>query len=299
MIVDFRLLVFKTVAQKMSFTKAAEELSISQPAVSKHITELESQLGSALFIRKSGKIHLTEKGVKLLEYTKRILYLYKCINEELAMDDERFSGSLSIGASTTIAQYVLPEMLANFKKEYPGIKIAIRNGNSEQIEKMLTEGEIDFGIIEDRGTRSGIHYENFSEDEIVLVCADTLHHRITETDTEGLTALPLVIREYGSGTLDVIEHALESRRITLKDLNIEIQLGSTESIKGYLCNSDAFALVSVAAITEELREHKLKIVDITDLEIKRRFRFISKQGDNSKTASLFKDFCIEYRKRNK
>ncbi len=294
MIIDFRLLVFKTVAQKGSFTKAADELSISQPAVSKHINELENQLGGALFLREVGKITLTERGEKLLEYSKRILYLYKCINEELRKDDERFSGTLSIGASSTISQYVLPEIVAKFRKEHPEIRIGIKSGNSEQIEGMLTYGEIDFGLIEGRGNRAGIHYEHFASDEIVLVCADNeAHSSVSEIQIGDLTKIPLVIREYGSGTLDVIEHELETRKIGIKDLRIEIQLGSTESIKRYLFNSNAYAMLSIAAISNELKEHKLKVIEIKGIDIKRNFRFISKQGESSQLSELFKQFCLK------
>ena len=294
MILDFRLLVFKTVAQKGSFTKAADELSISQPAVSKHINELETQLGGPLFIREIGKITLTEKGEKLLEYSKRILYLYRCINEELTQNGERFSGTLSIGASSTISQYVLPEIVARFKNEHPEIKITIKSGNSEQIEKMLTYGEIDFGIIEGRSNKAGLHYEHFADDEIVLVCADRNENKeLTELTLEKLSCLPLVIREYGSGTLDVIEHAIELHGKSLKNMNIEIQFGSTESIKRYLSNSESFAMISISAIRSELKERKLKVIEIKDLEIFREFRFISKQGDHSKLSELFKQFCLK------
>ncbi len=298
MVIDFRILVFKTVAQKGSFTKAAEELSISQPAVSKHIYELEHQLGGPLFLREVGKIRLTERGEKLLEYSKRILYLYKCINEEFQQDESRFSGSLSIGASTTISQYVLPEIVACFRNEHPEIKIVIKTGNSEQIESMLMYEEVEFGLIEGRGTRAGIHYEHFADDEIVLVCADNESHKnVTEIKYSEITNLPLVIREYGSGTLDVIEHELEKRKISMKDLHVEIQLGSSESIKRYLYNSDAYAMLSIAAVSSELKEHKLKVVEISDMSIDREFRFITKHGDNSKIAELFKQFCLRYHNR--
>lgn len=294
MITDFRLLVFRTVAHKRNFTKAAEELSISQPAASRHINELETQLGGALFFRETGGIRLTEKGERLLEYADRILYLYKCLDDELICRDSCFRGNLSIGASTTIANYVLPGIVSAFRTEYPGIRLTVKTGNSEQIEQMLREKDIEIGITENHGTRSGIRYEHFTDDEIVLVGRNIPEkYEPEEISLEEFRKSPLVIREYGSGTLDVIEHELERHRTGLRDLNVEMQLGSTESIKRYLYNSNAYALISVSAIKDELANNRLRIIDITGVSIKREFRFITLQGAGGRMNDIFKDFCMK------
>ena len=148
MITDFRLKVFKTVADRLSFTKAAAELLISQPAVTRHISELEKQLGVPLFDRCRGNVSLTAHGKLMLDYANRILAIYADLNDTFADDTGRPAGNIRIGASTTIAQYLLPGILASFRRRYPEIDVELANGNTEQIEELVAGGRIDIGMIE-------------------------------------------------------------------------------------------------------------------------------------------------------
>lgn len=293
MIVDFRLKVFRTVADKLSFTKAAHELFISQPAVTKHINELEKQISKPLFNRHGNSISLTSEGELLLSYAKKILTLYQELEDELNSLQKHVSGHLRIGASTTIAQYILPRMLAGFKKRHPEVQLTLINGNTERIEQLLLANSIDIGMIEGNSTLPQLHYELFVEDEIVLVSsADNKKITQPQISLDVLKDLPLVIREEGSGTLDIVEHLLEAQGIKRKDWHIEVQLGSTESIKHYLMYSNAFAFLSIHTIVEELSSNKLRVIEIEDRVISRSLQFISLHGQHARLVSLFKQHCI-------
>ncbi len=295
MILDFRLKVFNAVATHQNFTKAATELCITQPAVTKHISELEKQIGAPLFIRHGNKIAITPQGETLLDFAHRILELYRELNNEFASDAALCNGALRIGASTTISQYILPVILAKFKKRYPHIAIELLSGNSRDIERLAAEREIDLGLIEGNSNLTTLHYETFIKDEIVLVTSVT--NKVCQKDeitNEELLSLPFVFRESGSGTLDVIDAALINKGIDRKNLNIQLYMGSSESIKRYLLQSDTYAFISIAAVVDELKENKLRIVEVTNLEINREFRFVSLHGSYGKLVGIFKVFCLSY-----
>ena len=293
MITDFRLKVFKTVADRLNFTKAAGELMISQPAVTKHISELEKQVGVPLFVRKGGTVTLTQHGLLMLDYANRILGLYGNLNDAFADNGKLPSGKIRLGASTTIAQYVLPGILATFRRRYPEIKVEMSNGNTEQIEALVADGRLDIGMIEGKASGHALHYRPFMQDEIVLVTSvSNSTVRGEEIDREQLCEIPLIIRENGSGTLEVLSEALDAYGLNLRSMHIEMQLGSTESIKRYLYNSGAFAFVSIQAVLDELAQNKLRIIDVTGLDIQRKFSFVSAHGNYGRLIELFVQFCL-------
>jgi len=295
MVFDFRLKVFSTVAKKLSFTKAAEELFITQPAVTKHIKELEEQLDVALFTRHGSNISLTAAGQIVLNYSERIFDTYAALQNELAQLGDATKGSIRIGASTTLTQYVLPKILASFKNTYPAIQVTFVTGNTEFIEQQVTAGKVDIALVEGNSHHPEITYEPFVKDEIVLVTRTSgkLASR-GEIKPQQLTGIPLVLREQGSGTLDVIYRALKKCHIRPKDLTIEIQLASTESIKQYVMHSETAAFVSIHGIVRELRQKELSIIDIKGLDIYRTFQFIQLHGRASKLPALFKRFCLSH-----
>ena len=295
MLTDFRLKVFKTVADRLSFTKAAAELLISQPAVTKQINELERLLGKPLFLRHGNRISLTDDGVRLLEYANRILALYGELRDAFVEEQGAFSGEIRLGASTTLSQYVLPGLLAKFRKLYPDVRVTLFNGNTEQIERQIADGKLDFGMIEGTASNPALHYELFMDDELVLVTsASNTSFTREEITAADLPALPLVIRENGSGTLDVLSRELSRHGLSLRQLHIEMQLGSTESIKLYLFYSDTFAFVSVQAVLDELAANRLRVVEVGDMELVRRFSFVTAHGQRSRLTDLFKQFCLNH-----
>jgi DNA-binding transcriptional LysR family regulator len=295
MIFDFRLRVFFVVSNKLSFTKAAQELFITQPAVTKHIKGLEEQLRVALFTRHGNNISLTPAGNILFKYAEHIFSTYAAMENELAQLSDAAKGTIRIGASTTLAQYVLPKILALFKRAHPAIQFTFVSGNSEFIEQQITLQKIDIAIVEGNSHHPQITYEPFVKDEIVLVTrtASRLAQRGEVKHTQ-LPTIPLILREQGSGTLDVITKALKKINVRTKDLNVEIQLGSTESIKQYLLHSESAAFLSIHAIVNELRQKELSIIDIKGMDIYRTFQFIQLRGQTAKLPILFKRFCLSH-----
>ena len=165
---DFRLKVFRSVAKNLSFTKASQELFVSQPAITKHIQELEAAYQTRLFDRQGSRISLTESGHLLLEHCERILEDYKRLEYEMHLLHNEYTGGLKLGASTTIAQYVLPPLLASFIGKFPQVSLSLLNGNSREIEAALQEHRIDLGFVEGVFRLPNIRYTTFLEDELGL-----------------------------------------------------------------------------------------------------------------------------------
>ncbi len=290
MISDFRLQVFVTVAREMSFTRAAEELCVSQPAITKHIKELERLLSTALFRRSGNRISLTAEGERLLPQATHILGCYQQINDSVDEANGRYSGVLRVGASTTITQYILPAILAKFRKRYPSIEIVLMSGNSEDILREVERERVDVAVVEDAHTSSAFHYEMFRSDRLVLVSAKRREGVIS---LEQLQRLPLVLRESGSGTLDVLERELRHYNISRKSLNIEIQIGSSEGIVRYLKSSNAYAFISESAVRDYLDRGELYVVELESLTLDRSLRFASLHGGSHRLVELFKEFAID------
>ena len=285
---DFRLKVFYTVALRLNFTKAATELYITQPAVSKHIQELEETYKTKLFERNGSKIALTPAGQILLKHTKNIFEIYREIDFDMSSFINERQGLLRLGASTTISQYIISPVLARFHQKQQDIKVNLLNGNTEQIENALINKEIEIGIVEGQSKNQSIKYIPFLKDELVLVCS-TKNPLVkqNEISLEDLKAMKFITRERGSGTLEVIEYALKQIDFKITDLQIEMQLGSTESIKSYLLNSDCFAFMSIHAVDKELKNNELIVLDVENLSIERYFYIITLLGKSDSLSELF------------
>lgn len=290
---DFRLKVFYSVATNLSFTKASHELFISQPAISKHIRELEQRFETPLFERNGNKIQLTRAGELLLSHAQSLLAAYRQLNFEMNLLTNHFSGELRLGASTTISQYVLPPLLAKFMQKFPDIKLSLLSGNSNDIERALTEGKIDLGLVEGCAHLNTLHYEAFMKDELVVITHTSsslaIHDKLT---LEQFRSLPFVLRENGSGTLQVLESALSEHKIKLSQLNILIQLVSTESIKLFLANSDTLSVVSIRSVAREIVAGDFKVIDVPDLKMERKFSFVRPLGRNSGLDENFIRFVL-------
>lgn len=292
---NFRLKVFYTVATHLNFSKTAELLYISQPAVSKNIKELEAELNIKLFDRIAGKVKLTEAGHIVLDYAELALKQEQELLFSLDTLRQKYTGALKIGASTTIGQYVLPPILAVFHDKHPEVKLSLLNDNTTNIEAALLKNEIDIAIVEGSSKNSLIKYIPFIKDEIVAVAHTSQDiAQKDEIDIEELKKMPLVLREEGSGSLAVIINKLKEHGIKFTDMNIILQLGNTESIKSYLAHSNSISLISVHAVTKEIANGDFKIIDIKDLEINRIFYFIHSHGQLSGLPEVFLAFTQKH-----
>ncbi len=284
-----KLHIFKIVAKHLSFTKAAEQLFISQPAVSKSIKTLEEDYKTTLFVRKRNSIELTEDGKSFLLYVNRILAIYTEMEEQFLHKKERFPELIRFGVSTTLSNYIIPKSIAKFRAQFPQTKFEIISDNSSSIEDLILNEEIDFGITEGRINNSKLHFEKFIKDEIVLVTnVNNNSFKKGSIDLQTLKTIPMIEREKGSGTKAIIDQFLKENGI--KALHTVVSLSSTEAIKNYLYHSDHYALLSVHAIHNDLLANKLKIVDITDLSVERWFYFVKRTGFQSQNLEFFENF---------
>lgn len=295
---DFRLKVFTSVAKNLSFTKASQELFISQPAITKHIQELETMYQTRLFERMGNKIILTDAGRLLLEHCEKILEEYGRLEYEMNLLRNEHTGELRLGASTTIAQYVLPPLLARFIEKFPQVSLSLFSGNSLEVEKALQEHRIDLALVEGNMRQPNLKYSPFLKDELVaIVHSRSKWMEYEEITLDELQSIPLVLRERGSGTLDVFLSALQRHNIKLSDLNVRMHLGSTESIKLFLENSDCMAILSIRSINKDLYSGKYKVLDIKDLTMHREFDFVQLQGQDTGLLTLFMQFADHYKEK--
>ncbi|SFU30858.1 DNA-binding transcriptional regulator, LysR family [Pustulibacterium marinum] len=292
---DFRLKVFYTVAKHLNFTRAARELFITQPAVTKHIKEIENHFNTKLFHRNGTYISLTASGEILLKYAEEIFDTYRKLEIDIHAQQNKHAGTLRLGASTTIANYVLPLVLPDFQREYPDINLQLHIGNTEQIEKSLQNKEIDLGITEGFSKAAGLQYQEFLKDEIVLIVntANPLGEKAI-ISLEELQQLPLLIREPGSGTLEVIAHALVEKSMKISQLKTLMQLSSSESMKQYILNSDSLAFLSIYAVLNELKQKTVTILEVENLTIERNFYFVTNQAEMNYLVRLFTEFSSSY-----
>ncbi len=281
---SFKHKVFLEVTQQLSFTKASEAMFISQPAVSKHIQNLEEYYKCRLFERNGRVVSLTEAGKILYNHLLTARSLAREIEFDIgSLNDKRhLEGELKLGASTTVALYVLPPVLSAFGKQNPGVSMSLLNRNSENILKALLNNEIDLGIIEGKDKMSKVSSQLFLNDEVVPVCsARSYLTKQTTYPVDALKEIPLALRELGSGTLASLKAALKKSGIELNDLKITIRLGGTEALKNFILADDCLGFLPMKSIVKELNNGELKRLFIDGLNITRNFYFVQRYGDEN------------------
>lgn len=297
---NFRLKVFRAVADALSFRKAGEMLHLSQPAVSQQVRALEEELGVRLFDRGGGDRHgnqisLTEAGRILLDFAKRSAVILLEAERALAVLNREVAGELKLGASTTVAQYLLPRILGAFMKQYPQVHISMISGNTEHIVEAVAEGTVALGIIEGPALRRDLKTETMAPDELVLIVSP-IHewaHRKTAISINELTTVPLLMRERGSGSRRVVERALKTAGLPQRQLRIVMELDSTEAIISGVEAGLGVGFVSRWAVAKALRLGTVKVIKVAGLRIVREFRFIwPSGGDLAGTVESFHRFAL-------
>jgi len=271
----FRLRVFRIVAEELSFTRAAERLFLTQPAVTMQVKNLEEDLGLRLFDRTGQRIALTAAGTALLDYARRIAALCADAERDLAALKGETRGRLALGASTTIAQYLLPRLAGQFLAAFPAIELSILSGNTEEVVGALVEGRIALGLIEGPPNRADVKCQPFVEDEIVLVVPPSHEWAgMDSVDSAAIRSAKVILRERGSGTRQVVEDALKRARIDARKLHIALELDSTESIKSAIEAGIGIGFVSRWALAREVALGLLRVVPVRGLRIRRHFQFV-------------------------
>lgn len=291
---NFRLKVFRTVAEQLNFRKASELLHLSQPGVSQHVHALEEELGVALFDRTGNRVRLTRAGAVLLKYARRSASLAAEALGSIAKLESGSTAELRLGASTTPAQYILPRMLGAFQKLYPRTAIRVISGNTERVVRALLTGEIALGLIEGPASSRELHKQRFMGDRMVLIVPrDHAWAKRKKIPLSALTEAPLLLREHGSGSRRVVEIALRRARLRLSRLTLPMELDSTEAIVSGVEAGLGVGFVSEWAIAKELRLGTLRTVEVGGLKIERDLNFIRRAGPRSEGApAAFEEFAL-------
>jgi len=284
-----------SVAENLSFSKAADQMFISQPAITRHIQELEDRYKITLFERKGNKIYLTAAGKKIYNSYKVIAQKYRELEFEIGQINDSIIGDFKIGASSTISQYIIPKAIASFHKKYPKGQFFLTNGNSFEMENLLLDNKIDMALVENITSQSGIRYRDFLDDELIVVTGiHSVYSRKKTFTKDDLSSIPIVLREQGSGTLEVIKDAFTKHGIDFDIIKTPIHLGSTESIKNFLLDFDGLAIVSERAVKNELYHKSLVKINVNGFRIPRKLRIACKLGHKSRQVELFETFLLNY-----
>jgi len=271
---DRRLQVFHTVARLLSFTKAAETLHMTQPAVTFQVRQLEEHFNTRLFDRTHNRISLTEAGKQVFRYADRIFELYAEMEDAVRQVTGEISGALIIGASTTIAEYMLPALLGDFKSSYPDVNVHLKVANTDGIVAMVENNDIDLGVVEAPVSNKNLVVEVCRMDQLVVIVPPR-HPLATRPSVSiaELTEYPFICREEGSGTREVISEYMQSGGMNSNDLRVCIELGSPEAIKGAVEAGMGISITSRATILKELKLGSLVAVSLSPA-LERPFSFV-------------------------
>ena len=288
---DFRINTFLTVCQTMNFTKAANELHITQPAVSQHIRFLEKEYNTTLFQYQNKKLQLTAAGEIL---KKRLLTMQ---NDEKALVAELQStsagiDSLSLGVTMTIGEYAIINPLAEYLKNHPETNMHLHYGNTEQLLDLLSRGEINVALVAGNYSKEKYEHKKYSTENYIAVCAAS--HKFQGKWTKNISDLTnerLLIREEGSGTRNILAESLHIRGIEISDFKHYIEVENMHTIIGLLKKDCGISFVYKIAVEEELNQGILKEICLDDFKMKHDFDFIWEKG--SIYSEKYTDLCEE------
>ncbi len=289
---DRRLQVFHAVAKHLSFTRAADALFMTQPAVTFQIKQLEDQYGARLFERRHGSISLTPAGELVLTYAKRILALSDEMETRLSEMTGEMRGPLLVGASTTIAEFMLPRVLGEFNALYPQVRARLIVANSESIESRVAEHTLDVGLIEAPAKLNGLTSQICCEDELRAICApDYPLAGVKSVTPKALADYEFISREPGSGTREITDSYFRSHKVPPENLKMQMELGSPEALKGVVSTGLGFAIVSRAVVEKEVQLGELISIPLNP-PLKRSLYLVFPQDRfQSRLAATFIEFA--------
>ncbi|MCI4625233.1 MAG: LysR family transcriptional regulator [Candidatus Magnetoovum sp. WYHC-5] len=273
---DYKLKVFCTVAEVKSFSRASEIIHLTQPAVSAQIQVLEDYYGTKLFDRTTNNVTLTATGEILYKYAREILSLYAETEKSICRLTGLLKGSIKVGASTTVGNYLMPKIIIDFLKENSDkVKINLRVGSTKKISDLLNSSNIDLGIVEGDIKSQKITVDKFLEDELHLIVSP--NHGWSnkeEIDVASLQEEPIILREEGSGSRQLIEKLFVKYGLSIQNMKVFLMLESIEAIKEAVKRDIGVAFESRIAIKKELQDGSLKAINVKGERITRAFSII-------------------------
>jgi len=268
------------VAELRNFSRAAEDLFLTQPTVSGHILALEKSLGVRLFDRTGREARLTKAGQILYQFASKVFRLRRDALNALSEFSQGIRGELCLGASTIPGEYILPKLLGKFKREHPHLAVGLKIADTQQIVQEVLKGDVEFGLIGAKIEHASLQYELFSKDKIVFIGAPDISRTARPKMTlNELFQMPCILREEGSGTRMAVEKMLKKIGKNLGHFREIVEMGSTASVKAGVRAGLGFAFISQAAVEEELTQGLVSEIQVEDLEpILRQIYLVSHRG---------------------
>lgn len=268
----WQLQIFCKVVERQSFSKAADDVHLSQPTVSSHIKDLEDHFSTQLIDRMSRKVYPTKAGELLYDYAHRLLSLRDKAETAMAEFSGKMRGEIAIGGSTIPAGYILPRVIGKFANAYPDVRVSLVVGDTSEILAKTAAGRIELSLVGAVSKEKSLDQTELITDNMVLVIPK--HHRWGRRHRVKLAELtkePFIIREEGSGTLRSIEEALNKKKLTVSDLNVVAVMGSTEAVRQAIMSNAGVSILSAIAVAEACRSGSLKALKIEGLHLNRSF----------------------------
>lgn len=275
--VEHRMLTFLTVCQYMNFTKAAEELNVTQPAVSQHIHYLEEEYGVKLFALQGKKMALTEEGKVFLNYAKTMRHNEICLREKLEVVKKK-KVRLNFGATLTIGEYLMPDCLSKYLKRHPDSMVRMQVANTKELLEKMDMGELEFAFIE--GYFSKEEYDSlfFSREEYIAVCGNHYPFQKEPVRLEDLFLERMIIRECGSGTREIFEKAIAEQNVNLNDFEYITEIGNIQTIKTLVQENLGITFLYRTAVQEQLEEGTLRELPLENFQSCHDFNCVFRKG---------------------
>lgn len=283
---DFRMETFLTVCQTMHFTRAAELLHITQPAVSQHIRTLEQEYGAPLFLHEGKKLRLTEAGRLLWSAALTMRQDARLVKEQIG----RLTGgqeSLTFGATLTVGNFAMPGPLAAYLRQYPEARLQMQVADTKELLGKIDRGEIDFAIVEGFFPQSEYDFLVYDTEQFIPVCGRDYAFRRRVRQVEDLLEERLLVREEGSGTRHILETYLEGRNLRIADFGRRAVIGSIAAIKSLTAAGCGVTFLYETAVRRELAEGSLREIPLDDFSIRHDFSFIWRK--NSQFAHRYRE----------
>ncbi|NDC82358.1 LysR family transcriptional regulator [bacterium] len=279
---------FLCVAENMSISAAAKCLHMSQPSISATIKRLEKELGITLFNRSANGVILTSDGLRFLDHAKTITSAIHGARDEFT-DTRNPTGSLIIAASTTVSEFILPPIIGRFIQRYPSVNVTLLVKNTRDVIQLIRHRDAGIGFVEGYPHSTGLLFEKFIEDQLVLITSP--HYAKSIKTIDDLKSCTLLIREPGSGLRSVVEAAFGRIGIHIDNFNRTIEMGSTTAIKQAVATGVGIGFASRLALANELRLQLLTPIVISGLEMTRTLSWCLPSEGRREIERLFIKFA--------
>jgi DNA-binding transcriptional LysR family regulator len=289
-----QLAAFVAVVERRSFSRAAEHLGLSQPAVSLQIAALEKRLGRKLLDRSGRRVEPTEAGAVVYRRAQRLLQLEEQLLDDIGGDDGTLAGTIAIGSSTGPGENVVPLLLCDFHQEHPGVRVSLSISDTQTIVDRVAERELELGVVGAARRHRSVTFEPFFRDEVVLACpaGHAFADRVVAVDE--LRNEPLIVMQEGAGVRQVIEDELRRAGTRLRDLDVQLELGLQESVKSAVIAGHGVGFISRLSIEPELAAGTVTAARVEGLDPAREISLVRASGRAlTRAAEAFVAFARE------